>query len=381
MKKIIRLTTISGSLNGLLKGQLRYLNMYFQVIGVASGLDGLRELEKQEGIKTYEVKMSREISLVQDFKSLFTLIKYISKTKPYIVHANTPKASLLSMIAAWICRVPHRIYTVTGLRFETTSGWFRKLLICMEKITCACATKVIPEGEGVKKTLLREKITSKPLQVILNGNINGIDTNYFTATAVVQSKTNIREKLGFDKNDFVFVFVGRMVKDKGINELVSAFSQLYKENPRGKLLLVGPFEKELDPLFPETEQAILNHEGIKFVGFQKDVRPFFKAADALVFPSYREGFPNVVMQAGAMGLPSIVTDINGCNEIIIEGKNGAIIPSRDRKALLEQMNYFMTNPTAVEEMAQQSRNLISSRFEQSKVWKATLEMYQSLEKE
>ena len=197
----------------------------------------------------------------------------------------------------------------------------------------------------------------------------------------MQCKTNIRKELGFNENDFVFVFVGRMVKDKGINELVSAFSQLYKENPRGKLLLVGPFEKELDPLFPETEQAILNHEGIKFVGFQKDVRPFFKAADALVFPSYREGFPNVVMQAGAMGLPSIVTDINGCNEIIIEGKNGVVIPSQDRKALLEQMSYFITNRTAVEEMARQSRNLISSRFEQSKVWQAILEMYQSLEKE
>ena len=380
MKKIIRATTISGSLLSLLKGQLKYLNDYYNVIGVASGKEQLLEVKKQEGIQVKHVKMFRSMHPVKDCVSLFHLMCFFIKERPYIVHANTPKASLLSMIAAWLCRVPHRIYTVTGLRFETTQGWFRKLLIFMEKITCACATKVIPEGEGVKKTILREKITNKPLEIILNGNINGIDTTYFSPDALLETKEELRKRLGYSLDDFVFVFVGRMVKDKGINELVASFIRLNRENKQVKLLLVGPFEKELDPLNVETEEAINTHPNIQWVGFQRDVRPYFKVADALVFPSYREGFPNVVLQAGAMGLPSIVTDINGCNEIIIEGENGCIIPPQNEEKLFLAMRQLITDRKEVEHMARNARGLIKSRYEQQNVWKALLEMYQSLDK-
>lgn len=378
-KKILRITTVATSLKTLLKGQLYFLNRFFEIVGVAYGADKLLEVAESEQIKVREVKMYRNISIVQDLKSLVSLIYLIYVEKPYIVHSNTPKASLLSMIAAWICRVPHRIYTVTGLRFETTKGFLRKLLIFMEKVTCLCATKVIPEGEGVKKSLRRENITTKPLEVILNGNINGIDTRFFSAGAVDKTKEELRKEFNIPQSSFVFIFVGRMVRDKGINELVAAFSQLYPEDKNTRLLLVGPYENELDPLLPETIDAIDNHPGIVAVGFQKDVRPFFKLADALTFPSYREGFPNVVMQAGAMGLPAIVTDINGCNEIILEGKNGVIIPSQNTSALFAAMKDFLLAKEATQKMAKQSRSLITSRYEQKEVWKAILEMYQSLE--
>ena len=375
LKKLMRITTVSLSLDVLLKGQLAFFNRYFEVVGIASGEEELHRVAEREGIRTINIPMAREISLWQDMHSLILLIGLFIKERPSIVHANTPKASLLSMIAAWLTRVPHRIYTVTGLRFETASGAFRKLLITMEKITCWCATTVIPEGEGVKKALIRERITDKPLKVIFHGNINGVDTQYYVRTADVNLlASEIREE-----GKFTFCFVGRIVKDKGINELVSAFVRLHREQPDIRLILVGPFERELDPVLPETEHQIFNHPAISFVGFQQDIRPYLVASDALVFPSYREGFPNVVLQAGAMGLPSIVTDINGCNEIIEEGENGVIIPPRDKERLYRAMKYFVEHKEKeVAGMARKARPIIIERFEQHMVWEELLSEYQTL---
>lgn len=374
MRKLIRLTTVSRSLNGLLKGQLAFLSQYYEVIGVASGKDNLDVVSQREGIRTVEVEMHREISPWNDLQSLWKLIKLFHKEHPFIVHANTPKGSLLAMTAAWITRVPHRIYTVTGLRFETASGNFRRLLMAMERLTCQMATKVIPEGEGVKKTLLKFNITRKPLKVILNGNINGVDMDYYSRYLEIEEKAHrIKNK------DFTFIFVGRLVRDKGVNELVRAFVRLLQEKPDIHLLLVGNFESELDPLEENTRNLINQYTQIIAAGFQLDVRPFFVASDVLVFPSYREGFPNVVLQAGAMELPSIVTDINGCNEIIQDGINGKIIPPRDENALYEAMKWFYEHrEDEVKRMAGNARPMIAERYEQHKVWEALLKEYQSL---
>lgn len=248
----------------------------------------------------------------------------------------TPKAGLLSMLAAKMARVPIRLHTFTGLIFPTRTGLMQKLLIRMDQLLCWAATNIYPEGNGVKQDLIDYKITSKPLKVIANGNVNGIDLNHFDSTVITDEKKRVlRESLNIGEDDFVFIFVGRMVGDKGINELVSAFTQM--ECQKSKLLLVGSYESELDPLLPEALREIDNNPNIIATGFQSDVRPYFAISDALAFPSYREGFPNVVMQAGAMGLPSIVTDINGCNEIIEEGTNGIIIPPKDVIALKNAM--------------------------------------------
>lgn len=395
MHKLLRITTVSDSLSGLLKGQLRFLNQYYEVVGVASDTCSLQEVSEREGIRVVNLPMERDINLWKDCISLIGMIRLIRYEKPYIVHANTPKGSLLAMLASWWCRVPIRIYTVTGLRFETASGIFRRLLVLMERITCACATKVIPEGEGVKNTLIKNRITKKPLKKILNGNINGIDTAYFDpALYSEEDKKLLREKLNIEEKDFVFIYIGRLVKDKGINELVAAFSKLKSDNVQfrdngnstaissssiPKLLLIGRLEQKLDPLLPETWEKIQTDPNIIFVGYQEDVRPFLAISDVLAFPSYREGFPNVVMQAGAMGLPSIVTNINGCNEIIIEGKNGVIIPPKDKEALFGAMKYIMKYPAERRKMAEAARPLIVSRYEQQAVWNALLEEYRSLE--
>jgi glycosyltransferase involved in cell wall biosynthesis len=250
------------------------------------------------------------------------------------------------------------------------------LLKNMDRLTCHLATCVIPEGEGVKRTLLREKITKKSLAVILNGNINGIDLDYFRRSADVKIKA-----AALRKKAFTFCYVGRMTRDKGINELIRAFAELSETFPEVHLVLVGPLEQELDPISETALELIQNHPAITFTGFQEDVRPFLAASDAFVFPSYREGFPNVVIQAGAMGLPSIVTDINGSNEIIIQGQNGIIIPPKDQHTLLDAMMYFAEHQDIVTTMAASCRPLIASRYEQKMVWEAILRMYQSLDNE
>ena len=217
-------------------------------------------------------------------------------------------------------------------------------------------------------------ITKKPLRIIGNGSICGVDMTYFNRTeAIVKQAAAYREK-----GCFTFCFVGRIVRDKGINELVSAFVRLHEKYPQVRLLLVGPFEKKLDPVLPETEKAIQNHPAIRFMGFQSDVRPFLVASDALVLPSYREGFPNVVLQAGAMGLPSIVTDINGCNEIIIPNENGVIIPSKDEEALYQAMENFLFYPEEIQRMAKKARPLIASRYDRKVLWEALLKAYKRL---
>ena len=378
MKKLLRVTTADISLDGLLEGQLRFLNRHYEVVGVAADTGVLGQVGRREGIRVVDVPMHREISLFADLRCLWLLIALFRRERPHIVHANTPKGSLLAMVAARLTRVPHRIYTVTGLRYQGTCGVLRLVLKTMERITCLCANKVVPEGNGVKRALVADRITGKPLEVVHFGNINGRDTSYFSPAALDVSRGEMRGRLGFAADDFVFVFIGRIVRDKGMDELAAVMRRLAGERPNAKLLLVGSFETELDPLDDGNEDFFRSSGNVVYVGVQKDVRPYLLASDALVFPSYREGFPNVPIEAGSMGLPSIVTDINGCNEIIEDGKNGKIIPPRDEHALHRMMLRFADNRSEAQRMASNARPMVQARYEQKDVWAALLDMYEAL---
>ncbi|WP_244314651.1 glycosyltransferase family 4 protein [Riemerella anatipestifer] len=377
--KLIRLSTIPLSMNVLLKGQLAFLNKSFEVIAVSGGGKDLSEVKEREGVRAIELKMERKISPIRDLLSLIKLYFLFLKEKPEIVHSITPKAGLLSMLAAKFAGVPIRIHTFTGLIFPSKTGMLKKILILMDRLLCWAATNIYPEGHGVKNDLIKYKITQKSLNVIANGNVNGIDIAHFSPQQVSEEvKQQLKQDLNIQDTDFVFVFVfvGRLVGDKGINELVAAFKQLDVENT--KLLLVGAEERNLDPLKEDTIYEIENNKNIIAVGYQTDVRPYFAIADALVFPSYREGFPNVVMQAGAMGLPSIVSDINGCNEIIIEGKNGWIIPPKNVEELYLAMRRMMEDKKAYLDLKTQSRQMIVDRYQQQVVWEALLQEYKQL---
>ena len=385
MKKLIRITTVPISFKVLLKGQLRFMaSNGFDVKGVSSEGEELREVHENEGIVMEAINMSRKITPFQDLKSLWEMWNFLRKEKPQIVHTHTPKAGIIGMLAARLAGVPHRLHTVAGLPLMEATGIKRKILNLVEKLTYSSATRVYPNSKGLYDFILQNNFTqSNKLKIIANGSSNGINTTFFSPDQVTElERVALREKLNIQPDDFVFVFVGRIVSDKGINELIKAFSELKtaenNELTSIKLLLVGGLESDLDPLHPETLAEINQNKGIISAGFQQDVRPFFAISDALAFPSYREGFPNVVMQAGAMGLPSIVSDINGCNEIIVEGENGLIIPPKNVEKLKEKMLTLAKDKNLYAKLKENSRRMIEKRYEQSVVWNALLEEYEGL---
>lgn len=379
MNKLIRITTVPVSLKILLKGQHWFMCQNgFDVLGVSSSGNVLNEVAQNEKIAVDTVEMTRIISPLKDIKSLWKFYLLCRKEKPTIVHSHTPKAGIIGMLGAKLAGVPIRLHTVAGLPLMEATGLKRRLLILVEKLTYSSATKVYPNSQGLYDFVLANNLTKeKKLKVIANGSSNGIDTSFFDSKIISEERReNLKKQLGIHSADFIFVFVGRLVANKGINELVEAFSQF--DNKHVKLILVGQMEEDLDPLSNKTLDQINTNPNILSVGFQEDVRPYFTISDCLVFPSYREGFPNVVMQAGAMGLPCIVTDINGCNEIILEGKNGIIIPAKNVSNLKEAMHKIFTNNEWRLELKLNSRPMISERYEQKVIWEALLAEYKSL---
>lgn len=372
--KIIRATTVPLSLDVFCKGVLTELSALYDVVALSSPGELLDEVGMREGVRTIPVPMERQISLTKDLKSLLTLIKVFYKEKPTMVHSMTPKAGLLCMTAAWMTRVPVRVHTFTGLVFPTATGLKKKILMLTDRITCSCATQIIPEGEGVKNDLINNGITKKPLKVLGYGNVRGVDMYYYSQTPEITEKAK-----EIKKDAFTYLFVGRIVGDKGINELCEAFDKL-SGMANVRLLLVGPYEDSLDPISQKSKEIIEQNPAIESVGgkFGDELLPYYAASDCFVFPSYREGFPNTVLEAGAMGLPSIVTDINGSREIIVHGENGLIIPSHDASALFDAMLKMTKDKDARKNMAGNARQMIASRYEQGYVRKCLYDFYDEI---
>jgi glycosyltransferase involved in cell wall biosynthesis len=321
--------------------------------------------------------MTRGINVFKDIVSIIEMIGLLKKIRPNLIHSYTPKAGLVAMFSAWFCRIPVRIHTFTGLIFPSTRGLKKKTLIWVDRLICACATHIIPEGLGVRKDLENFRITRKPLLVIGYGNIAGVDTAYFSpmASGVLESATELRRKLAIEPEDFLFCFVGRLNKDKGLAELMCAFRELPSI---ANLVLVGGVDPTA-PVDAATLAAIKSHPRVHQLGFLKDIRPALRAADVLVLPSYREGFPNAVLQAGAMELPVIATDINGCNEVIEPGYNGWLVPPRDAQTLSDAMRQAMQTSVHVRrEMGQQARIRVEQRFERQQHWERMVAFYQEV---
>lgn len=377
MKRLLIVTTVPETLATILKGQPRHLSGCFDVQLASGAADSSRQVEQLEGIKIHVVPMVRGIQLLTDLRSVLRMVQLIRALQPDAVHSYTPKAGLITMLAGWFCRVPVRVHTFTGLIFPTAHGLMQKLLIWVDRLICACATKVVPEGEGVKRDLVAFGITQKPLQVIGYGNIAGVDTSWFSPSlsATVIAAKDLRARLGISQDAFVFCFVGRLNRDKGVKELMHAFSSL---PPSSHLLIVG----SEDPSAPVEESvlaALRSHTRVHELGFSHDIRPALQASNVLTLPSYREGFPNVVLQAGAMGLPVIATDINGCNEVIEPGFNGWLVEPRNvdslHKAMLEA---FRSSTETLEGMGHRARERIKQRFEQQQHWVSMVAFYKRL---
>jgi glycosyltransferase involved in cell wall biosynthesis len=377
LNKLIRITTVPVSLSVLLKDQLRYMSDHFEVLAVSSPDKILEQVGIREGVRTAPIAMTRAITPVKDIKALWKLYRLLKKEKPAIVHTHTPKAGLLGMMAGRLAGVPVRMHTVAGMPLMENTGMKRKVLNFVERLTYSCATHVYPNSKHLAGFILENRFCKEQkMKVLGNGSSNGINTRFFQpGEELSNSACELKKKFGLTEKDFVFVFVGRMVKDKGIEELVDAFSALKEKYPHIKLLLVGPYEPERDPLAPATRKVIETDPSIIHAGFQQDIRPFLMVSQALAFPSYREGFPNVPMQAGCFNLPSIVTDINGCNEIVEDGKNGLIIPTKNVPQLQQAMERLLTDPALYVTLQSNARKMIVDRYEQKYLWELLLKEY------
>lgn len=377
---LVRITTVPISLKKLIAGQMRFMSEQgFKVYMISSPYENIDELQARELSEFLAVSMSREISPFEDVIALFKLVRILKKIKPKIVHTHTPKAGFLGMVAARFAGVPIRLHTVAGLPLMETNGVKRKILEWVEKFTYSCAVMVYPNSKNLEQFIVESKFCkSSKLKVIGNGSSNGIDTAFFTATTELRNvAAQLRKQYDISENDFVYIFVGRLVRDKGIEELVAAFSEISSKHNGVWLLLVGPFEHELDPLSEACGNEIKKNPHILAVGYKDDVRPYLMMANTLVFPSYREGFPNVPLQAGCFDLPSIVTNINGCDEIIEDHKNGLIVPVKDSAALRAAMTLILTDNSLYRILRSNARKMVVDRYEQKVMWHLILLEYQN----
>lgn len=372
-QKFLFVATVPDSL-AFFDGQYELLQQTFDITLVSSLRDELEIYGKQQGVKVHYIHMEREISLMTDLKGLWSFICYFRKERPDIVHGNTPKGALLSMLAAKIARVPLRIYMCHGLRYQGCSGFKRRLLMIMERITCFCATDIMCVSKGVSEVLRTDHITKKHSVVVWNGSVQGIDAKKFDPCKPFNFE-KIREQYGLDKENYVLTFVGRIVKDKGIEELVEAFLELSRRYENMRLLLIGGSEKKYNAISETTKKIIEENGSIIAPGIQNNIPDILSITNLFVFPSYREGFGLSLMEAGAMGVPSIATDIIGCNEVVENGKTGILIPTHSSHAIVEAVELLYNDNNLYEFLRSNCRESIVGRFEQQELFRKFYEFY------
>lgn len=373
--RLLIVTTTPETFATILRDQPRFLAERFDVTLATSPGDEWPAVANNEQVAVELVPMVRGLDPFADVRSISRMIRLIRKLKPDAVHSYTPKAGLVAMTAAAFCRVPIRIHTFTGLIFPVHSGFKRALLKWADRLIAFCATRVIPEGEGVRRDLRRFAITKKPLNVIGHGNIAGVDTTHFNPDdkEVKRTSGRLAAELGLRDGDRLFCFAGRLNRDKGLKELVEAFRAL---PTNARLLIVG----EADQTAPVDEATLkaLKHSRIHELGFLNDIRPALAISEIFVLPSYREGFPNVILQAGAMRLPVIATNVSGCNEFVTPGSNGWLVDPRDSGALSTAMlEALVLPPDQLNAMGDESRRRVKERHERLDYWRSLGRYYEA----
>lgn len=378
--RLVRITTVARTLQLTLRGQLRFLAAQgVEVITASADGPDVALLTNQELCRHYPLPLTRQINPPTDLWALWRTYRLLRRLRPDVVHSHTPKAGLIGMLAARLAGVPVRIHTITGLPLLEKRGWLRWVLVRLERVTYTCATAVWSDSQAILLPAA-QVVTRRAahFSVLKSGSLNGVDTAYFDRTpAVAQQADQIRCQLKLT-GSFVWVFVGRIVPDKGIAELLQTMIDLHHEVPSVRLLLVGDREEKLTPLPDLVRQRLTAYPALIEVGFQPDIRPYLAAADALVLPTYREGFPTVLLEAGSMHLPCVTTNINGCNEIIRHHYNGLLVPPKDQPALQTAMRQLMDNTVLRTALASRARVNVTNAFQQKPLWRAVLAQYRQL---
>lgn len=379
MKKIriLRITTVASQHNLLLKGQHSFFNNNgFEVIAMSSYDSHVKELVERENCKWIYVPMVRSISPFKDLWSLIVLLFYIIKLKPDIVHTHSPKAGLVGQIASFLCKTPTRIHTVAGLPLVEYKGIKKLMLFYLEKLTCAFAHQVLPNSNNLAKYLIENHIVNKnKIKIIGNGSTNGVDLNYFSVSENIRlSSEGLKKSFRIYDNAQVLLFVGRISKSKGIAELINSFINLSANNKNLYLIIVGNFD-ERDILNSKIKDIIVNHDKIITTGHQKDIRPYLNMADIFVFPSYREGLPQSLLQACAMLKCCVATNINGNDEIIFDKVNGVLVPVKDVYQLEKSINKLLGKNNQRDHFGLLARKFVEKKYDQNLIWNELLNLY------
>ena len=378
--RVVDMVTASVSVR-FLEGRPEYFaGKGYEVTVVSSPGEELRKVERA-GVQTAAVEMGREISPVQDVVSLWRLVWLMRRLKPTITNVATPKAGLLGGLAAWLCGVPCRYYTLLGLRCETATGWKRKVLIAAERMACACAHRVICVSESMRRKAIELGVVDASRTVVLgSGSYNGTSPERFALTAeALQRGKQLREKLGIPADAPVIGFVGRLTKDKGINELVEAYCGLRQEIAELRLLLVGEME-EGDPLTGRTRQLLEKEPGIVRTGFVDDVSDYYHVLDVFAFPTHREGFGNVALEANAAGKAVVAERATGVVDAVVDGTTGLLVPVGDAGALAVALRKVIENRELAAALGEAGRERVVREFRRERVWEALEEEYRKAAK-
>lgn len=334
------------------------------------------EVARPEEVEIIEVPMEREIALRRDLASLWRLWRIMSAKRPTITNVGTPKAGLLGGFAAWLNRVPCRIYTLHGLRFETTRGLQRRLLVWAERLACRFAHRVICVSDSVcEKAIASRLATQERMLVLGSGSCNGVDASRFAPSPQIMKRaTQLRRELGIPMRAPVVLFVGRLTRDKGIPELAQAFGRLAPRFPELRMLLVGCFEHG-DPLPPDTRAYLESNSRVIFAGAVRDTAPYYATADILVLPSHREGLPTVILEAQAAGIPVVGASATGITDVVADGKTGLLFPVGDAAALAEAIARLIADNGLANKLRLAGQEQVKRDFRQEQIWHALYREY------
>lgn len=381
MPKLIRITTAPLSLKYLLSGQMKYMNEHgFEVLMVSSDGKEWPDLLANEKCRNMIVPMTRQITPFKDIISLWRLYRLFRKEKPAIVHSHTPKAGLLAMLAAKFAGVKIRIHTIAGLRFMTAKGMKRRILVFMEKLTAKAAHHVWPNSYSLLAYIKEHKLVKESkLEVMGHGSSNGVNLDRYSPAALnIEKLEEIKKQVAYDPQYRYLLNMGRIVRDKGIDEVLKTFSVVQKKNPALKLIVLGAFEDDLDPISDEARNILQTHPAVIHIDWSDHVEYFMHISQMLIHASYREGFPNTLLQAGAMNCPIICTEIEGSVDIVTHNETGLIFQPGNAEDLLEKLNYALSHLDEMKQFAINLRKKIEDKFSQQYLHECIRQRYLSL---
>lgn len=378
--KVLIMTTVPTSL-GFFRGQVGDLaRRGFEVHALSSPGDDLDRFAAREKIPVHAVPMARRIAPLSDLVSLARLWWRLRVLRPTIVHSHTPKAGLLGMLAAWLAGTPVRIYHIHGLPLMTAGRWKRALLRRVERLACRLAHQVLCVSHSVRAVAIEHGLCApEKIRVLLGGSVNGVDARgrFDPARAGPAASRAKRAELGIPAEAMVLGFVGRIVRDKGLVELVAAWRTLREANLSLHLLVVGAYE-DGDPVPRAVVETLEADPRIHLVGQTADVVGCYAAMDVVTLPSYREGLNGVLLEAGAMQLPAVASNIPGCSDVVVDGVTGRLVPPRDGPALAAAIQEYLDCPALREAHGRAARERILREFRQEAIWEAVADEYRRL---